>query len=141
MMQRRFSLTVPGEPKGKGRPRFSRSSGRAYSPQSTVLYESDIKATFYKKYVAETPISGAFAIKIVAFLPIPKSASKKKHEEMKTGKILPTKKPDIDNVVKATMDALNKVAFTDDADCVDLVATKYYSESPRLEIDLYEVKS
>lgn len=138
MLVRRFSLTVPGEPKGKGRPRFARSSGRAYTPEATVLYESDVKAAFYQKY-PDQKISGPFALRIYAFLGIPKSASKKLHEEMKTGKVHPTKKPDLDNITKVVMDALNKVAFEDDVDCIDLTATKCFSEDPRLELDIYEV--
>ena len=43
----------------------------------------------------------------------------------------PTKKPDADNVVKIICDSLNKIAYYDDAQIVDVYFHKYYSENPR----------
>ena len=41
-------FTVPGEPQGKGRPRFARPKGSnftmAYTPEKTVSYENRVKA-------------------------------------------------------------------------------------------------
>ncbi len=50
------------------------------------------------------------------------------------GKILPAKKPDIDNVVKAVLDALNGVAYRDDTQVIELHVRKSYSEKPRVEV-------
>lgn len=36
----RVKFTVLGEPKGKGRPRFSTQTGRAFTPKQTVNYET-----------------------------------------------------------------------------------------------------
>jgi Holliday junction resolvase RusA-like endonuclease len=52
--------------------------------------------------------------------------------------VFPTKKPDIDNVVKSIFDALNKVAFNDDTQIISLSVRKFYSEHPRVEVTIWE---
>ena len=59
---------------------------------------------------------------------------------MADGKILPTKKPDVDNVVKSIFDGLNKVAFKDDTQIVELHCSKRYSYTPRVEVTFKEFK-
>lgn len=54
------------------------------------------------------------------------------------GLIRPTKKPDIDNITKAILDALNKVAYKDDSAIVRFSIEKYYSDSPRVEVTIGE---
>lgn len=51
---------------------------------------------------------------------------------MLQGKILPTKKPDCDNIAKIICDALNGVAYDDDKQIVALKVTKIYSDEPRV---------
>ena len=61
-------------------------------------------------------------------------SSKVRRTAMLNGELLPAKKPDIDNIVKAVLDALNEVAYRDDTQVVELQVRKQYSERPRLEI-------
>lgn len=77
-------------------------------------------------------------VKITAFYAIPKSFSKKKTEEAESGKIRPLTKPDIDNVVKIVCDALNKVAYRDDTQVIEVVACKYYGKEPKVVIEIDE---
>ena len=53
---------------------------------------------------------------------------------MQADLILPTKKPDTDNIAKAILDALNGVAYYDDAQVVELHVVKKYSDEPRAEV-------
>lgn len=53
---------------------------------------------------------------------------------MISGALLPTKKPDLDNVAKIVCDALNGVAYKDDAQIVDLKVHKYFSETPEVVV-------
>ena len=76
---------------------------------------------------------------IRAFFPIPKSASKKKREQMRDLRILHTKKPDVDNIIKAVLDALNGVAYYDDSQVAQVFISKCYAEQPKVIIELYEV--
>ena len=129
-------FTVPGKPQGKARARtYYNAKKKAMSsttPDKTVLYENFI-ATRYMEAAGEQRFSDGAYIKarIQAFYEIPKSSSKVKKTAMLSGELLPTKKPDIDNIVKAVLDALNEVAYRDDTQVVELQVRKQYSERPR----------
>jgi Holliday junction resolvase RusA-like endonuclease len=74
-------------------------------------------------------------------MPIPKGTSKKKIIEMTENlTIHHTKKPDIDNLVKFSMDCLNGIAWEDDKQVISLSSYKYYSLKPRTEIIIEEPK-
>ena len=122
---------IPGEPTGKARPRVTKWG--AHTPEKTVLYENLVK-TVYNGKLHE----GYIEMNVTAFYSITKSASKKKHEQMLSGEIRPTKKPDCDNVLKIIADALNKVAYNDDAQIVRATVEKYYSDVPRVEVEIKE---
>ena len=133
----KVKFTVPGAPKGKGRPRFTRN-GRTYTPKDTVEYENKI-ALCYKQQVGDVFFKEHIPldVRITAYFPIPKSTSKKQHQAMIDHLIRPTVKPDSDNVVKC-MDALNKIAFHDDSQIVDCQVRKFYSDNPRVVVTIQE---
>lgn len=79
------------------------------------------------------------SVSITAFYEVPKSYSKKKKQEMLDGQLYPTKKPDIDNIAKCVLDALNKLAYRDDTQVVKLHMEKHYAEIPRVEVEIREV--
>lgn len=79
-------------------------------------------------------LEGALRMMILAYYPIPKSTSKKKRALMAKRLVLPTVKPDADNVAKAIKDALNKLAYRDDAQIAELVVLKLYDPTPRVEV-------
>lgn len=76
---------------------------------------------------------------ITAYYQIPKSASKRKREQMERNIIVPTVKPDADNVCKAVCDALNGVAWKDDAQIVNLIFEKHYGAEPCVKVEIEEV--
>ena len=76
---------------------------------------------------------------VKAYFAIPKSVSKKKHKLMIEEKIRPTKKPDCDNVLKIICDALNTIAYDDDKQIVEMEISKFYSENPRVEVEIEEI--
>lgn len=125
---------VPGEPRGKGRPRFSKT-GHTYTDSETRAYESKIVAYYRKQLGAfRWPDSAFISVEITAYYPIPKSATKAATAAMRAGQTLPSRKPDIDNVMKVVLDALNGVAYKDDSRVVRVEAQKVYSDMPRLKI-------
>ena len=83
-------------------------------------------------------MEGAVRAEITAYYGIPKSAGRRAGADMMSGKLRPTKKPDLDNVAKIVLDSLNGAAYKDDAAVVELVVEKYYSETPRVEVRLVE---
>lgn len=125
---------VPGEPRGKGRPRFSKT-GHAYTDSETRAYEKKIEAYYRKALGAfRWPDSEFISVDITAYYPIPKSATKAATAAMRAGQVPPSRKPDIDNVMKIVLDALNGVAYKDDSRVVRVEAQKVYSDVPRIEI-------
>lgn len=137
----KVSFSVPGEPQGKGRPRFSCRSGRTITrtPDKTVLYENLI-VTEYQAQMGSVrfPDDSQLCMSVWAYYSIPKSASKRKREAMKAGTIRPTKKPDADNILKCVADALNGIAYRDDAQIVSVIVEKFYGEEPRIDIGIEE---
>ena len=140
MTQVKFN--VLGDPKGKGRPVFSRR-GKYVSvrtPEDTVSYENLVKI----EYRAQTddfkfPDTSFLGMEINAYYSIPKSTSKKKALKMLAGEIRPTKKPDIDNVVKIIADGLNQIAYHDDTQITDIIVRKRYSDNPRVEVTITDL--
>jgi Holliday junction resolvase RusA-like endonuclease len=129
-----FELVLDGEPIGKGRPRFSRATGHTYTPEKTARFEERL-AWAAQSVMARAPLfDGPLEMSIHAYFSIPVSKPTKWKEQAKLGAFRPTKKPDIDNIVKGVADALNKVVYVDDTQIVVLTAAKYYSDRPRIEI-------
>lgn len=74
------------------------------------------------------PAYDAVRLSIVVYFPVPQSYSKKKRGECIAGLIKPTVKPDIDNVLKAVLDAMNGVVYADDKQVFEVTVTKQYTE-------------
>lgn len=137
-------FTIPGKPCAKQRPRVVRREGGsvAYTPKETVQYENLVKMCYREKAKELSFPDGAMVgAEILAYYEIPKSTSKKTRVKMIEQEILPTKKPDADNIVKSVCDSLNTIAWHDDSAVVDLRVRKLYSETPRVEVRLWEIKA
>ena len=133
----RWDFTVPGEPRGKGRPRFSRQSGRAYTPRETEVYENLVGLTFRQAYPDQKPVVGNLELWINAYYGIPQSWSMKK-QKASVGKYC-RKKPDGDNIIKAICDGLNGVAYLDDTQIVEIHIVRCYSIYGHVDVSLTEV--
>ena len=147
-MAKRVKFIVLGEPQGKGRPRFgarySQAAGRAFvnvrTPEKTVAYENLVKIEYGMQTQNFRFEDGSqLDMRIMAYYGIPKSASKKKKAAMIEGRIRPTKKPDMDNVVKIIADSLNQIAYRDDTQIVDCQCRKFYSDDPRVEVRIIQI--
>ena len=137
----KIKFIIPGEPQGKARPRVVRmKSGRSmsYTPDKTVAYEELVRQRFLaeaqgRRFADATPID----IIITAFLGIPKSASKRKQMLMTSGALFPMKEPDLDNVMKIVCDALNGIAYKDDAQIVNAkICKRWSSEMPSVWVTI-----
>lgn len=133
-----YEFEVPGKIRGKARPKVNTYTLKAYTPQETKDYEQLIQQYFIVKYPKYIPIEGRVLVKICACFPIPKNTSKKNIDLMLENRISPTKKPDIDNVVKIVLDALNKIAFKDDNQITKLYVEKIYGLEEKIVIRIEE---
>jgi Holliday junction resolvase RusA-like endonuclease len=130
-------FTIKGEPRGKGRPRFTKT-GRVYTPTETAQYESLVGLS-YRNSARGYKFTSPVRVTIKAFHKPPKGKSKKVTEDMLNGHILPTKKPDADNIAKIILDGLNKVAWDDDTQIIEMMVTKRYSEEPLVAVIIEEI--
>jgi Holliday junction resolvase RusA-like endonuclease len=130
---------VPGNPFAKQRPRAARK-GRfitIYTPNETKAYESKVRK-YYNSIYNGILVDGSLTVEIEGIFSVPSNASKKKASEMLSGDIPHTKKPDCDNMAKICLDALNGVAYTDDAIINRLNVSKRYGTEPMVRILIYE---
>jgi len=143
-------FVVTGEPRGKGRPRFRTFDilGKVkpvistYTDAATKAYEERIKAAYRQQCRGIRFDDNAMLdMRIIAYYTIPKSETKGNKTAMEAGVIRPTKTPDCDNVLKAIADALNKLAYRDDAQLTDCQIRKFYSYRPRVEVTILHAKN
>jgi Holliday junction resolvase RusA-like endonuclease len=131
---------VEGTPVGKGRPKFARRGNfvSTYTPTKTRDYEDLIKESARKAMgsaeILETPVTVAIYITV----PIPASYSKKRTEACLSGSERPIKKPDIDNVAKCFLDAMNEIVYKDDTQVLTLHITKVYGTVGMVEVMVKE---
>ena len=131
-----LSFTIPGAPRGKGRPRATRfgKGVRLYTDAKTASYEGLVALAAQTALAGRDPMSGPLCISVLVKLAVPQSASRKAREAMLSGAQPPTKKPDLDNIVKAVLDGCNGVAFGDDAQVCWINAGKIYGERPGVDV-------
>lgn len=128
---------VYGEPFAKQRPRATKK-GRyitVYTPRETKLYEEKVRKA-YKNIFSNKQLDGDLTVNIEGIFSIPKSISKNKAQKMLSGEIPHTKKPDCDNMAKVCLDALNGIAYPDDAIINNLNISKRYGKDPKVKITI-----
>jgi len=136
----RIEFTYYGIPTGKGRARVSTRGGfaRAYTPKKTQEAEQNLQAQA-AQYRPEKLMEGQIDLIMRIYVPIPKSFPKKKALLAWQGALMPTTKPDIDNIIKLVCDALNGIIWHDDRQIVQLAASKHYDDTPRIEFEIQEI--
>ena len=133
-----YEFEVPGKIIGKGRPRLNSYTGVVYTPTRTKDYESLVEQYFLLKYPRFKALEGRIKINIIAYFSIPKTTKKADINEMLENNISPTKKPDIDNIVKSILDSMNKFAFKDDNQITKLEVEKKYSIEDKVYVKIEE---
>ncbi|MBB2915880.1 RusA family crossover junction endodeoxyribonuclease [Cupriavidus alkaliphilus] len=142
----RVTLTIPGVPVPKGRPRFRNQRTKSgaefvqtYTPAKTRSYAATVRALAKLAMGRQPPLSGPLHLNLVAFLPIPSSWPKHRQAAARAGLLLPTSKPDLDNIEKTVTDACNGVVYGDDALICDVVKAKRYAVEPRVVVEVMTI--
>lgn len=132
-IDRMICMSFDVDPVPKGRPRMGKWG--AYTPQKT----RDAEATL--KYLMNLhpnrpvrPFTGPLRVYLDFHLPIPRSWSKKRAQEILNGGSCHAQRPDIDNLTKLVADAGNGILWEDDAQIVELVCSKHWAVSGRIEL-------
>jgi Holliday junction resolvase RusA-like endonuclease len=124
-----FDLKV--EPKPQQRPRIYRN--RVFDPSRE--YKQSLKVQLHSQF-SDKLIEAPIFLKLVFRMPIPKATTKAKMKAILNDEVFHIKRPDVDNLAKAVLDALNDTVIKDDSQIYSLLADKVYSQSPGIYIEL-----
>jgi Holliday junction resolvase RusA-like endonuclease len=125
------TVIVPGPPVAKGRPRMTRK-GQPYTPAATRAFEAAVRWSAAAAMRGRAIITGPVKLTALFELPIPRSWSKARAAAAVVGDVLPAGRPDLDNFIKAGLDALNGVVLADDGLVVEIQARKRFSATPKV---------
>jgi Holliday junction resolvase RusA-like endonuclease len=84
-------------------------------------------------------LEGPVCVRMRIACQIPASWSQKKQASAAAGTLMPTTKPDVDNVEKALFDAMNGVVWKDDVQVVSVVKDKRYDATPGVSVRIEEL--
>jgi Holliday junction resolvase RusA-like endonuclease len=122
-------------PTAKGRPRAFVRGGRAqmFTPAKTDQAERDFIA-LADPHAPAAPFEGPVQVALRFVFPIPKSWSNRKRA--RAG--FHVSSPDLDNVVKAVTDSLNRSGrwWRDDSQIARVAAEKAYGPAPQIEVEI-----
>lgn len=110
-----LDVMMPGDPVGKGRPRFRRRGKyvQTYTPAKTDAWEDDLALLARAAWANRAPSEGPIELHVLAMKKRPKRMCTSKWPD---GLLLRSVKPDGDNTLKIVADALQKAAvIADDA--------------------------
>lgn len=128
----RFRLEGTAAPKERARHRIVTPKGRkpfisVYTPKETVEYEKRVAAVAGQAWGRPEPSMRPIELQVTVVVAIPDGWPKWKREAATRGEIAPTGVPDLDNIVKAIQDGMNKVVYRDDGQIVSTDAVKMYA--------------
>nr|DAU97400.1 MAG TPA: Endodeoxyribonuclease RusA [Caudoviricetes sp.] len=129
-MERVVLFTVDGRPVPKGRPRVTRHG--TYTPKSTQIFEAAVRTAWLK--TGEKPFEDGEALDVMvnAYFPIPSGTPKRERDGLHLTPYL--KRGDIDNIIKAVLDALNGYAYKDDSAVFSVCGRKFYTDGEPLTV-------
>lgn len=133
------TYTIRIEPKPQSRPRFG--NGRTYEKSDMTCWKRNVALSLraHKPKAIET---GAIAFLTTFYIYPPKRIREvKKHQlPLANERLFVHKRPDVDNYLKALLDASNGILFKDDGQIAVVTAQKLYSLNPRIEIEIYKLE-
>jgi Holliday junction resolvase RusA-like endonuclease len=139
-----ITVILPGEPRGKGRPRSRVAWTRddkafvaVYTDADTRHYETALAWEARRAMRGKPPLDCPITLYVEAHFSVPKSWSTKKRDAALAGTIRPTGSPDWDNCGKVT-DAFKSIVWRDDSLVVDARVVKLYAEEPMLRVEVKE---
>jgi Holliday junction resolvase RusA-like endonuclease len=90
-------------------------------------------------HAPKEPLRGSIAMDMTFYMPIPVHTTKTERVQMINGTIRPAKRPDFDNLAYIVTNSFKGIVYRDDAQVVDCGIHKYYSETPRTVVKVWEI--
>lgn len=134
----RFGFDI--EPVEQARPRATRMGKgiRLYDPKKVTVFKQQLGMLAKQQMLDRglEPYDGPLEVCMEFYRPVQASLSRKERARRLSGVHRPTLKPDLDNYIKSTSDALNGILWADDNLIISLEAKKYYAEQPHLTVEI-----
>lgn len=131
----KLEFVVMGQPMGWKR--VARFGGHYYDPKENQNYKSMVRDSVYRAGFSGSPHEGLIKISGTFVFLRPK---KYMTEVYPDGRFFKASTPDVDNLIKMVMDALNKYVFRDDGQVCQITSKKVYcakeNDGPRSEITI-----
>lgn len=108
--------------------------GMRYTDAEVKNYAALVRMCAAEAMADSNPLTTALAMDVRVFLPIPGSWSRKRQEAAAAGLILPTVRPDWENIGKAIGDGAESIVYIDDKIIVDGRVRKLYDLNPRVDV-------
>lgn len=133
-------FTFEIEPVPQLRPRVSSRGGyvKVYDPPKVKNFKNLLRSLAVHQY-SRPPLLGPLSVSLTFYRPVQKSISQSERERRLSNKSKPVVKPDTDNYIKATLDALNGVLWHDDSQIVKITGEKRYSDHPKITVSVKPV--
>ncbi len=128
-----LTIHVPGDIRGKGRPKFG--GGRVYTDAKTLNAEAWVRHCAVQA-VGQPCLEGPLSLVVNIAVGVPASWSKRKQADALAGLLRPTGRPDLDNTCKLIADSFNRVVWVDDSQLVSISISKHYGKNPGAVIEV-----
>lgn len=133
-----IEFSVPGDPIALKRHRTFNRGGRSLQFDPSAGDKADFLAKAMQNKPSQ-PFSGPVVISLYFYFKRPKNHYNSKG--LKPGQpSWHSKRPDIDNLIKFVLDALNGVYFKDDAQVFYISSRKSYSDIPNTHVIISKIK-
>jgi Holliday junction resolvase RusA-like endonuclease len=135
-------IEVEGKPFGKQRPIPLIKDGRyrkPITPKETRAFEEEVRWSARFAMRGRSMLRGAITLRLTSTFPFVPSWSQRQQDLAELGLMHPAKKPDLDNIEKAALDALNGIVYGDDAAICEKYSRKIYGARPGLRIEVAEL--
>jgi Holliday junction resolvase RusA-like endonuclease len=114
------------------------ANGHTYTPKATRDYENRVLDAFVMSE-NDLDYNGAFEAYITIKVPMPKGWSQRKKNEHMRSYPIDIRTPDLDNVAKSILDALNGLAYKDDKQVVSLSVSRVWGSEELVEVYLNNI--
>ena len=111
----------------------------AYDEKKYASWKDHARLAASRAMAGRSPLACPIDFKVKIFFQVPESWSGRKKYQASSGIIRPTITPDYDNLAKACADALTGIVFRDDKFIVSATIEKWYSDRPRVEMEVREI--
>jgi Holliday junction resolvase RusA-like endonuclease len=117
-----------------------RAGTHAYDEKKYAGWKDQARYTASQVMRRRPPLACAVDFTLRVYFQIPESWSNHKKDSCRRGLVRPTVTPDVDNLCKASADAITGIVVRDDKFIVTARIEKWYSDRPRVEMEVREVE-